>query len=63
MNYESLTKKELIELAKRAEEIIKDSLEIANSNEPSTHVKIGKITGTLEYYLQYRLMEGERERE
>jgi len=31
MNYENLTKKELILLAKRAEMTIRDSLEIANS--------------------------------
>jgi len=63
MDYNKLTKKELIELAKRAEEIIKDALIIASSDEPNIYAKVGEITGTLEYYLQYRLMERERERE
>ena len=62
MNYNKLTKKELIELAKSAEEIIKVALEIAYSDEPSIHAKIGKMTGTLEYYVQYKLMEEEGEK-
>jgi len=63
MNYENLTKKELIVLAKRAEEIIKDALDIANDKDKNYPSKVGEITGTLRYYVQYKLMEEERERE
>ena len=62
MNYENLTKKELILLAKRAEEIIKDALDIANNNE-SYPSRMGEIKGTLRYYVTDKLMEEERERE
>jgi len=62
MNYENLTKKELILLAKRAEMTIRDSLEIANSN-VDDNCKNAMMAGTLNYYVNKVIKEEERERE
>ena len=62
MNYENLTKKELILLVKRAEMTIRDSLEIANSN-ADDNCKKSMIAGTLNYYVSKVIKEEERERE
>ena len=62
MNYENLTKKELILLVKRAEMTIRDSLEIANSN-ADDNCKNVMIAGTLNYYVNKVIKEEERERE
>ena len=62
MNYENLTKKELILLAKRAEMTIRDSLEIANSN-ADDNCKNAMMAGTLNYYFSKVIKEEEWERE
>jgi len=62
MNYENLTKKELILLVKRAEMTIRDSLEIANSN-ADDNCKNVMIAGTLNHYVSKVIKEEERERE
>ena len=62
MNYESLTKKELILLAKRAEMTIRDSLEIASSKNDD-NCKNAMIAGTLNHYVNKVVKEEERERE
>jgi len=62
MNYENLTKKELILLAKRAEMTIRDSLEIANSKNDD-NCKNAMMVGILNYYVNKVIKEEERERE
>ena len=62
MNYENLTKKELILLVKRAEMTIRDSLEIANSKNDD-NCKNAMIAGTLNHYVNKVIKEEERERE